>query len=525
MHTFELLLALAAASAALAYLAQRLHVPLAVSLIFGGIALAFVPGIGTVELEPELVLALFLPPLLQASAYRTDWPAFRFNLRPILLLAVGAVFFTAAAVALVTKLLVPGLPWWAAIALGAIVAPPDAVAAAAVLKQVKLPKRIVTVLEGESLINDASSLVLYRLAVAATIAGSFSFGEGVLQFFGAAIGGTLAGWLVGRAAMWVFARIEDTLLDVTVSLLAGFVAYFLAEQVHASGVLAAVACGLVLGRQQHAEFTAQTRLAVANIWEFVEFLLTALIFILIGLQLRGIVERLEGYDAASLTLLGLAVSATLIVSRFLWVFPSVFLPRLLSRSLRERDPMPPWSYPAILSWAGMRGVVSLAAALALPARFPGRDIIVFLAFCAIFATLVVQGTTLGWVIRRLGLAEEEDTTLPEPDTAQARAELAAASLEAVQEHVESDGSEHAEAAEELVEEYKVRAERASIEGQDSETKTGQMEAQQRLRLVAIEAAREKLRDQTDQIDADAHRALGEELDLEEQQIRRALSKA
>jgi CPA1 family monovalent cation:H+ antiporter len=528
MHTFELLLALIAASVALAYLAQRLHVPLAVSLIFGGIALAFVPGIGAVELEPELILALFLPPLLQASAYRTDWPAFRFNLRPILLLAVGAVFFTAAAVALVTKLLVPGLPWWAAIALGAIVAPPDAVAAAAVLKQVKLPKRIVTVLEGESLINDASSLVLYRLAVAATIAGSFSLSEGVLQFFGAAIGGTVAGWLVGRAAMWVFARIEDTLLDVTVSLLAGFVAYFLAEQVHASGVLAAVACGLVLGRQQHAEFTAQTRLAVANIWQFVEFLLTALIFILIGLQLRGIVERLEGYDAASLALLGLAVSATLIVSRFLWVFPTVFLPRMLSRSLRERDPLPPWSYPTVLSWAGMRGVVSLAAALALPATFPGRDIIVFLAFCAIFATLVVQGTTLGWVIRRLGLAEEEeeeDMPLPEPDTAQARAELAAASLAAVQEHLENDGAEHAEAAKELVEEYKVRAERASIEGQDVETKTGQMEAQQRLRLTAIEAAREKLKDQTDQIDSDAHRALGEELDLEEQQIRRALGEA
>nr|WP_281396937.1 Na+/H+ antiporter [Sphingomonas aerophila] len=514
-----------AASVALAYLAQRLRVPLAVSLIFGGIALAFVPGVGTVELEPDLVLALFLPPLLQVSAYRTDWPAFRFNLRPILLLAVGAVFFTAAAVAVVSKLLVPGLPWWAAIALGAIVAPPDAVAAAAVLKQVKLPKRIVTVLEGESLINDASSLVLYRLAVAATLAGTFSFGEGVLQFFGAAIGGALAGWIVGRFAIWVFARIEDTLLDVTVSLLAGFLAYFLAEQVHVSGVLAAVACGLVLGRQQHAEFTAQTRLAVANIWEFVEFLLTALIFILIGLQLRSIIERLEGYDATRLALLGLAVSATLIVSRFVWVFPSILLPRVIFRSVRERDPMPPWSYPAVLSWAGMRGVVSLAAALALPAKFPGRDIIVFLAFCAIFATLVVQGTTLGWAIRRLGLAEEEDETLPEPDTAQARAELAAASLEAVQEHLDDDGSEHAEAAEELVEEYKARAERASIEGQDIDSKTEQLEAQQRLRLIAIGAAREKHKEQTDQIDADAHRALGEELDLEEQQIRRALGEA
>jgi Na+/H+ antiporter len=523
MNTFELLLVLVTASVVLAYIAQRLGIPLAVALVFGGIALAFVPGIEVVELEPELVLALFLPPLLQASAYRTDWPAFRFSLRPILLLAIGAVFFTALSVAVVTRLLVPSLPWWAAIALGAIIAPPDAVAAAAVLKQVRLPKRIVTVLEGESLINDASSLVLYRFAVAATLAGTFNLGSGVLQFFGSAIGGALAGWVVGRVAMWAFARVDDTLLDITISLLAGFIAYFLAEQIHTSGVLAAVSCGLLLGRKQHVEFTAETRLSVSAVWGFVEFLLTALIFMLIGLQLRGIVERLEGYDAVRLAWLGAAVSATLIVSRILWVFPAVWLPRL-SRAVRERDPMPPWSYPAVLSWAGMRGVVSLAAALALPAKFPGRDIIVFLAFCAIFATLVLQGTTLSWVIRRLGI-EEEETTLPEPETAQARAELATASLEAVQEHLESDESEHSEAAAELVDEYKVRAERASIEGQDVESKTEQLDAQQRLRLVAIEAAREKLRDHTDQIDAEAHRALGEELDLEEQQIRRALGDA
>ena len=521
MHTFELLLVLVAASVALAYAAERLHVPLAVALVFGGIALAFVPGIGTVELDPELVLALFLPPLLQVSAYHTDWPAFRSNLRPILSLALGAVFFTAAAVAIVAKLLVPDLPWGAASTLGAIVAPPDAVAAAAVLKQVKLPKRIVTVLEGESLIHDASSLVLYRFAVAATLAGTFSLGEGVFQFFAAAIGGTLAGWVVGRAAMWIFARLEDTLLDITVSLLAGFLAYFLAEQMHVSGVLAAVACGLVLGRQQHAAFTGETRLGMATVWGFVEFLFTALVFMLIGLQLRGIVERLEDYDAKNLGLIAVAVSATLIISRFMWIFPATWLSRVLSRTTREADPMPPWSYPTILSWAGMRGVVSLATALALPARFPDRDIIVFLAFCAIFTTLVLQGTTLGWVIRRLGM-EQEEATLPEPDTAKARAELAAASLDAVQEHLDSDASEHGEAAAELVDEYKVRAERASIEGQDVETKTDQLVAQQRLRLIAIEAAREKLREQTDQIDAEAHRALGEELDLEERQIYRAL---
>jgi Na+/H+ antiporter len=524
MHTLQLLLVLVAAAAGLAYLAQVARVPLAVSLVLGGIALAFVPGVSAIELDPELALALFLPPLLQASAYRTDWPAFRSNLRPILLLAVGAVFFTAAAVAVVARLLVPGLPWWAAVTLGAIVAPPDAVAASAVLKQLRLPRRIVTVLEGESLINDASSLVLYRFAVAATLAGTFSVGEGVLQFLGAALGGLLAGWVVGRTAIWIFALLEDTLLDITVSLLAGFAAYFLAERFHASGVLAAVACGLVLARRQHAEFSGESRLDQATVWGFVEFLLTALVFMLIGLQLRGIIERLDRYDGWSLALLGLAVSLTLIIGRFLWVFPAVWLPRILSHRLRELDPMPPWSYPVVLSWAGMRGVVSLAAALALPFRFPERDLIVFLAFCAIVATLVVQGTTLGWVIRRLGL-EETEAPAHEPETAWARAHLAAAALSAIRDRLEQPGTEHSVAAAELLEEYKVRAERASIRGQDIETRTGQLEAQQRLRLLAISAARDALAKQVDRIDRDAHRELAQELDLEEQQVRRALGEA
>ena len=313
------LLALVAACVALTILAQRLAVPSAVTLVLGGMALAFVPGLPEVELNPELALVLFLPPLLQLSAYHTDWPAFRSNLRPILLLAVGAVFFTATASAAVAKLLVPDLPWWAAVALGAILAPPDAVAASAVLKQVRMPKWIVTVLEGESLINDASSLVLYRFAVGAVVAGSASYGQGVLLFFGTALGGVLVGWLVARIAMWVFTHVEDTLLDITVSLLAGFAAYLAAERLHASGVLAAVMCGLVLGRQQHAEFSARTRLDAAVVWGFVEFLLTALVFMLIGLQLRGIVARLEHYNLADLALLGGAVSLTLILSRFVWV--------------------------------------------------------------------------------------------------------------------------------------------------------------------------------------------------------------
>ena len=524
MHTFEVLLGLLAASVALALVARRLRVPLAVVLVLGGMALALVPGLPTVELDPQLVLALFLPPLLQASAYRTDWPAFRFNLRPILLLALGAVLFTALVVAVVAKLLVPDLPWAAAVALGAIVAPPDAVAATSVLKDFRIPKRIVTVLEGESLLNDASSLVLYRFAVAATMAGSVSFGEASLAFVAAAAGGTLVGYLVGRAAMWIFAHLEDTFLDILVTFLAGFAAYILAERFHASGVLAAVACGLVLGQQQHAAFTAQTRLESGAVWSFVEFALTALVFILIGLELRGLIERLEDYDPWQLAALGLAVSAALIASRFAWLFPATWLPRALWPGLRERDPMPPWSHVTVMSWAGMRGVVSLAAALALPAEFPGRDIILFLAFCAILATLVLQGTTLGPLIQRLGVSEPEDepaNPTVTPDAIEARGTAAAAAMEAVAEKL--DDPEHADVAEDLLRDLRVRAKRADEARRDSETGVQREAARLGLRLAAVEAARAKLlAEHKDELESEAMSALVAELDLEEQQIRVAL---
>ncbi len=528
MEIFEVLLGLLAACVALALVARRLHVPLAVALVLGGMALALVPGLPALELDPQLALVLFLPPLLQASAYRTDWPAFRFNLRPILLLAFGAVLFTALAVALTAKLLVPDLPWAAAIALGAIVAPPDAVAAASVLKDFRIPKRLVVVLEGESLLNDASALVLYRFAVAATLAGEVSLGEASLSFLLSAAGGAAAGYAIGRAAMWVFDRLEDTLLDILVSFLAGFAAYLAAERLHVSGVLAAVACGLVLGRRQHAAFTARTRLEMGAVWGFAEFVLTALVFVLIGLQLRGILERLEPYDPWQLAGLGLAVSAALVLSRFAWVFPAVWLPRALSRRLRERDPMPPWSHPTLLAWAGMRGVVSLAAALALPAGFPGRDLIVFLAFCAILATLVLQGTTLGPLIRRLGLDEpagEPANPAVTPEAIAARGEATVAAMAAVAEKLDDADAdpEQAAVADELLRDLRVRAGRVDREREEAETGAQRQAARLRLRLTAIEAARAKLlADHRDELEAEALSGLVAELDLEERQIRVAL---
>jgi CPA1 family monovalent cation:H+ antiporter len=524
MEIFEILLGLMAASVALALLARRLHMPLAVALVLGGMALALVPGLPAVEFDPELALALFLPPILQASAYRTDWSAFRSNLRPILLLALGAVLFTALVVAATVKALLPDLPWAAAVALGAIVAPPDAVAATSVLKDFRLPKRIVTVLEGESLINDASALVLYRFAVSATMAGTVSLGQASLAFVAAAAGGTVVGYAVGRAAMWIFARLADTLLDILVSFLAGFAAYIAAEHLHASGVLAAVACGFVLGRKQHGAFTAQTRLESGAVWSFVEFVLTALVFILIGLQLRDIIARLEDYDPWQLAALGSAVSAALIVGRFVWIVPATWLPRALFPGLRERDPMPPPSHVAVLSWAGMRGVVSLAAALALPAEFPERDIILFLAFCAILATLVLQGTTLGPLIRRLGVSEGEDepaNPAATPQAIEARGTAATAAMNAVA--AKLDDPEQAAAAEEVLRDLRGRAERTEQMRQEAETGSRPDATRLGLRLAAIEAARAKLQaEHKDELEGEALAKLVAELDLEEQQIRVAL---
>ncbi|MFL5286891.1 MAG: Na+/H+ antiporter [Rhodopila sp.] len=523
MATFEILLGLLAACVALASAAQWLHVPLAVVLVLGGMAFAFVPGLPTIELEPQLALALFLPPLLQMSAYRTDWPAFRSNLRPILLLALGAVLFTSLVVAATARLLLPDLPWAAAIALGAIVAPPDAVAATSVLRNFNIPKRLVTVLEGESLLNDASSLVLYRFAVAAAATGATSLGEASFQFVLAAAGGVTIGWLVGRAAMWVFAHLDDTLLDILVSLLAGFAAYIAAEQVHVSGVLAAVACGLVLGRQQHAEFTARTRVEAAAVADFLEFVLTALVFVLIGLQLRGILLRLEGYSPWQLAGLAAAVSAALVLSRFAWVYPVAWLPRALSRTLRERDPMLPWRHSAVLSWAGMRGVVSMAAALALPEGFPERDALIFLAFCAIFTTLVVQGTTLGPLIRWLGVSVPEAGPVPDvtPKALAARRDATEAAIEAVED--ELAGAEHRDVVDDLLQELRERAEHAELLRQDPDTARQRLAAKLGLRLAAIEAARSKLlADGHEKLDADALAGLVAELDLEEEQMRVAL---
>ncbi len=520
MELVRVVLVLVAICVLLAVLARKAGLPYAVVLIVAGGALAFLPGMPRVALNPEVALAFFLPPLLQASAYRTDWRAFRANLRPILLLAVGCVFFTTAVIAVVARLLVPELPWAAAIALGAILAPPDAVAAAAVLQRLRLPRRLVTVLEGESLINDASALVLYRLAIVAAAA-SVSAWQAAGQFALVAAGGLLVGFLVAKATLWLLARLDDTLIETAVSFLAAYAAFLLSEEILVSGVIAVVVVGIVLGQNQHRVMSAKTRLEARSVWQFVEFMLASIIFILIGLQLNDILSRLSAHRAADLAWIALLVSLALIASRFLWVYPATYLARLIP-AVRRADPPPPWQLPFVISWAGMRGVVSLAAAIALPADFPGRDLIVFLAFCAIAATLIFQGLTLEWVIKRLGLQQAAHAGGVDPAVATARHVAATAMLEAVKRRA-ADPLDGAMAAD-LVPEYRNRAGHLQRVHQGGAAAAAERAARLALRLELLRAGRRAVLDHRARGDLpdEALARLMEELDHDEQRVRSAL---
>lgn len=521
MEIVEVVLGLMAACIALAVLARFAGLPYAVVLILAGSAIAFIPGLPSITLSPELALAFFLPPLLQGSAFRTDWPAFRRNLRPILLLALGCVAFTAFLIGWVARLMIPEMPWAAAIALGAILAPPDAVAAAAVLQRLKLPHRIVTVLEGESLVNDASALVIYRFAIAAMAAGSFVPHEAIGGFFLLGLGGIAMGWLVGRATLWTIARLKDTLLEIVLSFVACYSSFLAAEALHLSGVMAVVTTGILLGRAQHRVFSARTRLEARAVWEFIEFVLTSLVFILIGLQLNDILSRLGDRGVLELAGLALVISLALIVSRFIWVMPAALLPRLIP-SVGRNDPMPPIGHLVVISWAEMRGVVSLAAAIALPLNFPERDLIIFLAFCAILATLVVQGTTLEWLIKRLGLVQPAHPHGIDPQEAHARHQAAEAMLHAIRKR--SVDVLYGPIASDLLAEHQDRAEHLQRVTQGGGAVAAERAARRAVRLEALEAARGTILalQGEGRLTEELLTKLSQELDFEENRLRNAL---
>ncbi len=422
MGAAEIFVGLLLAVAVLALVARKAAIPYPILFVVAGLLLGLIPRLPKVRLQPEWIFLFVLPPLLYPAALFTPWRDFRANLRPIGLLAVGLVLFTTVAVAYLAHYYMD-LPLAAGFVLGAIISPPDAIAATAIADRLKVPRRIVTILEGESLINDATALVAYRVAVAAVLTGSFSLAHATGQFFLVGLGGNVVGLAVGWLAEQFHKRVDDAPIEITVSLLTPYVAYLTAERLGVSGVLAVVTTGFYLGMRLPELLSFKTRLQGGPVWETLEFLLNGFVFLLIGLQLPEVLGALSGHSLSvqKLTWYALLISLAVVLIRILWVFPATYLPRLLFGRIRRRDPYPSWRHVMIVAWTGMRGVVSLAAALAVPLKlndgspFPARELILFLTFIVIVATLVVQGLSLPVLIRSLRIQEDRSMEKEERD--------------------------------------------------------------------------------------------------------------
>lgn len=401
------LLMLVAGSAAVAGAAHRTPVSAPLLLVAAGLGASYVPGVPDYTLDPHIVLPLVLPPLLHTAALDSSYLDLRANFRPVALLSVGYVLFATLAVGWFAYLVVPDLPLPAALVLGAVVAPPDAVAATAIARRVGLPGRITTILQGESLVNDATAITAYKVALAATVGVGATWADGLEEFAVAAFGGVGVGLVLMVPLHWLRTRLRDPLLQNTLSLLIPFVAYAAAEEAGASGVLAVVVVALYLGHHSW-QVDFATRLQEAAVWKMVAFALESAVFALIGLQLPVVLRGLGAYGMGEAAWYAVAVFLAVVVVRFLWVYPATFLPRRLSARIREREPDTDWTAPLIVGWAGMRGVVSLAIAFSIPQvtdgeEFPARNLVLFLTFTTVIGTLVVQGLTLPVLIRLLRL--------------------------------------------------------------------------------------------------------------------------
>jgi monovalent cation/hydrogen antiporter len=437
MQSIATVIILLAVVTALAEVTDRIRIPYPILLVLSGIGIGLIPGLPHVTLNPDVVFLIFLPPILYSAAWNTSWPDFKAAKRPITLLAIGCVLFTTCAVAWIAHTFIPNVGWPEAFVLGAIISPPDAIAATASTKGLNVPKRIITVLEGESLVNDATGLIAYRYAVAAVVTGAFSLWEAGLQFILVATGGILLGLAMGRILKWIHRITPDSpTTDTTLTFITPFIVYLAAESLHVSGVLAVVSCGLYLSWHASEIFNHQTRLQAYGSWSTAIFVLNGVVFILIGLQLPMILNSIEDHSFLMLLKYGAIVSLAVIVGRILWVYPGAYIPRL-SKKIRDAEPEVNIKLVTIVAWSGMRGVVSLAAALAIPLviegsqPFPNRNLIIFLTFSVIFSTLVVQGLTLRPLIKWLGIKPDPNIHVRELN---ARLVIASALIEHIEEN-------------------------------------------------------------------------------------------
>ncbi len=524
-ETLELvLLGLLAGATLLVILAYRVETPYPILLVIGGLLLSLIPGLPDVALEPELVLLIFLPPLLYAAAFFSSLRELRANLVPISILALGLVLLTMVTVALVAHWVV-GLPWAAAFVLGAIVSPTDPVAATAIAGRLGAPRRVVTIVEGESLINDGTALVAYRFAVVAVTTGTFSLWEASLEFVLSVGGGVVVGLAVAWAVGQIRRRIEDAPTEIFISLGTAYFAYLPAELLHVSGVIAAVIAGVYLGWRSPGLISPPTRLQAIGVWDVLVFVLNVVLFILIGLQLPGILDALEGESTGELVLYAAAVAGAVMLTRLVAVFPASWLPRKLAIRIRGRDPIPSWRPVFLVGWIGMRGAVALGAALALPletdsgAPFPERDLIIFLAFAVVVTTLLLQGLTLPPLIRKLGLMGEAEEDWREDEARLRAAEAALVRIDELtgEDWVREDTAERMRG----LYEYRRRRFEARFDGSGHSEKYESRSANfQRLRRELLEAEREAVLDLRSKgvINDDVMRRVERDLDLEDSRL-------
>ena len=517
-HVELVLLFLLVSVAALTWLARALDVPYPILLVIGGSVLGFIPGVPAVELEPDIVLLIFLPPLLFHAAYFASPRELRANARAISLNACALVLLTMAAVAVVLHAVVPDLPWAAAFAFGAIVSPTDPLAAITIARRLGVPGRLIALIEGESLINDGTALVAYRSAVLAVV-GSFSLLHATGDFVLNVVGGAAVGVVVAHALLWVFWRVVgDDLLGITISIIAGYAGYVPAEELGVSGVIAAVTVGLLVGNRSSEHSTASSRLRSFAFWDVLVFLLNALLFVLVGLQLPGILED-QDHSAGMLVALGALAGVVVIGTRLVWSHTIPYVVRALDRRPQQVDLRLGWRPRTVLAWAGLRGAVSLAAALALPPTFPERDLLIWLTLCVIFATLVLQGLTLPALIRALGIREDETAAADELRARKAAARTALDRIEALrgEDWTRDDSLDRLRALYEF--RYRRLAQRAGALDVDEDLDSRSLAYQRTIRdlLDTQRAELVRLRDQGE-IPDDVVYALTRELDLEDQRL-------
>ncbi|MFL6527660.1 MAG: Na+/H+ antiporter [Chthoniobacterales bacterium] len=524
MYQAEAIVGLFVVVAVLVLIARKLGLPYPIVLVLAGLALSFVPHLPQVTLKPELVFYFLLPPLIYPAALFTSWRDFRRNIRPILLLSTGLILATTILVAWALHTVVPAIPWAAAFAFGAIVSPTDAVAATAVIRRLGLPHRIEVIVEGESLVNDATGLVALQFAVAALMTGRFSLGVAVGQFAWVALGGIAFGLAIGILMRAIQRRLDDPPVQITFSLLTPFAAYLPAEQLHVSGILAVVAAGIFLGWHSPLILRARYRLQSQAIWEMLVFLLNGFVFISIGLQLPAILRALHGESLRMLIGHALLISAATMLVRVGWVFTATYLPRFFFPPLRRWDPYPDWREVVIGAWSGMRGVISLAAAFALPfalpngAPFPGRNYILFFTFTVILATLVVQGLTLPLLARAIRVGRD---TTPEEEERQARVEANKAALQLL-DQTESEQRIPSDVVDRLRAEYDERLAQLEACAESADGRCGEIATPQyqQLQYEALQREREtiiRLRN-AHVINDDALRHIQRDLDLAEARL-------